>query len=604
MKWTSAPALRGGILTLAALSRRAAAQGPDIADFDWTSISPSSSLVYTPCYDTHRCARLSVPLDWLNSNSTDALATIAIIARPATVPESDPRFGGTIIVNPGGPGGSGVEFVLSTAELMQGIADASGTKHYEILSFDPRGTGRTTPSGDCFADEFARGNSVLELRALGPLDGGRPIVARQRALMGAYAEQCARAGQAAAGHNVRAYFSTASVARDMVEIVDKIDELRRIQNGTAAPARRDQPDATPRIQYWGVSYGTVLGNYFASMFPGRVGRMVLEGVVDAQDYHEGKWEKNLFDSQEALDYLWQTCFRAGPNCALYQPNDTSPDSIRRRFYAFLSDLDDAPASYVSESSSSIELLTRQDVTNTVLGALFLPLSGFPSIADVLAQAMRGDYAALYNSLGLPQSSSSCAPAPASAYTWGQDAMFSIACGDSVPQTNTTTAEFEAYVARLAADSPDFGPNWTRLRLACTRWRVRAAYDFAGPWTTPSADRGLVEGRPAAPLLFLSNRVDPGTPLVNAYAMAEGHPGSRVLVQNSTGHCTYHLPSRCRDDFLSRYFETGELPPEGEVCQPDCVPFQECLPTGLAARSLDAGAGWEPRRRKASLGGYY
>ncbi|KAK7946103.1 uncharacterized protein PG986_010424 [Apiospora aurea] len=173
---------------LLALSTTAvAASIPAISDFDWTTVTPSTSLNHTSCYDqTYNCAKLVVPLDWLSSESlpdnyqdgNTSVVTLAIIARPATVPDSDPRYGGTIIVNPGGPSGSGVGFMLRASELVQRTADingdgdeelgAGGGRHYEILSFDPRGVGLTEPRADCFGgDEFARGTAWWTDRGLG-----------------------------------------------------------------------------------------------------------------------------------------------------------------------------------------------------------------------------------------------------------------------------------------------------------------------------------------------------------------------------------------------------------------------------------------------------
>src|SRR5690242_3386769 len=77
-----------------------------LADFDWTKLEPSEELRYVPCYDGFQCARLAVPLDWKEPSAKDhAKAAIAILTLPATVDPSDPSFGGTIITNPGGPGG-------------------------------------------------------------------------------------------------------------------------------------------------------------------------------------------------------------------------------------------------------------------------------------------------------------------------------------------------------------------------------------------------------------------------------------------------------------------------------------------------------------------
>jgi pimeloyl-ACP methyl ester carboxylesterase len=259
----------------------------DPPSFDWSSIEPASELTYSPCYDGFKCARLVVPLDWLDPENGEK-ATIAIVTLPATVPESDPSFGGTIITNPGGPGGSGTAFQLSRGRQIQGIVD--GNKHYEIISFDPRGVAHSTPTSRCFGDEFTRATAAFQHRDMGSYDDGPAVIQRQFARSNGVGRLC--------NTTVHAFMSTASVCRDMVEMVDKIDERLQKTLAAAAPSierhsvsqavlasRSEKNNDVPRIQYYGFSYGTVLGNTFASMYPGRVGRMILDGVVDIDDYY-------------------------------------------------------------------------------------------------------------------------------------------------------------------------------------------------------------------------------------------------------------------------------------------------------------------------------
>ncbi|KAI2619567.1 TAP-like protein-domain-containing protein [Hypoxylon sp. NC1633] len=579
--------------------------------FDWASIQPYTSLNYTACYGIHKCAKLSVPLDWLSNStatSTD-LVSLAIITRPAVVAESDPAFGGTIIVNPGGPGASGVDFLLSQGEAIQDIAD--GNKHYEILSFDPRGVAYSEPRADCYNNNFARDITTLELRAMGSPDASVDAMRRQAALWGAFGTLCEQNAK------ILPFMSTSSVARDMLEIVDKIDELRK-QNGTAfnslgGPRRpQSQSDAdVPRIQYWGLSYGTVLGNYFASMFPGRVGRMMLEAVLDIHDYYEGTWSKNLQDSQKVLETLWSTCFEAGPTCALYKPTDNSPSDIRQRVNTFLASLDEAPAQHIT--GNAIDTITRNDVTAIIFSALYEPLQLFPALAGALDHAIDdANFTALYAGLSIPDPSSEVA----GEYTWAQDASAAVACGDAVSQAGLSMAAFMAYYDGLRAMAPDFAAAWAGARLGCRGWRVRPGFRFEGPWTTPgpipipsspsssssATDTADASGRPAAPILFLSSALDPVAPRANAVAMAAEHPGARVLVQNSAGHGTLSVPGRCRDGYVRRYFETGEMPPEGAVCEPDCAPFQECaLGAVKGRRGLGGGGLRVVRRRRTFLG---
>ncbi|KAK7946102.1 TAP-like protein-domain-containing protein [Apiospora aurea] len=395
------------------------------------------------------------------------------------------------------------------------------------------------------------------------------------------------------------FMSSSSVARDMVAIVDKLDELRKknlaastadtVRNGVEDEGQRrielrsaeDDTDAdpTPRIQYWGFSYGSALGNYFASMFPGRIGRVILEAVEDVNDYHSASWHVALQDTQHVLDHFWDTCFRAREVCALYRPSDPDAAVIRNRVRRFINALEAEPAPYVSPETSTFVAVTKHDVLDAILRPLYQPQHDFPALARLLAEAIQGNMTLLYSSLNqAPTHKDSCSnnSADPPAYTWGPDAMTAIACGDGEPQDNLTAVEFADYVSDLQRhQNADFAFLEAQVRLGCSGWRIRPKYRFDGPWTTPRADARLVPGKPAAPILFVSSRYDPVTPLANAVAMSRDHPGSRVLVQENAGHGSLFSPGRCRENHIKRYFATGEMPPEGAACEPDCQPFQEC-----------------------------
>jgi pimeloyl-ACP methyl ester carboxylesterase len=240
---------------------------------------------------------------------------------------------------------------------------------------------------------------------------------------------------------------------------------------------------------------------------------------------------------------------------------------------FMDSLEESPAPFLSQNT--VVSIDKQDVLGTIFQALYQPQREFPHLATVLSEAMAGNFTQLYEGLGSPKSINSCSSDTTHSYTWKNDAQRAIACGDGVSQANLTIPEFMEYLASLQRDSPDFGAPWTSIRIGCKGWLYRPKYSFSGPWVTPEADPNLVEGKPAAPLLFISSRYDPVTPLLNAHVASKEHPGSTVLVQENVGHGSIHSPGKCREDFVRKYFETGELPPEGTVCQPDCTPFQGC-----------------------------
>lgn len=259
------------------------------SDFDWASIQPSSDLEYFDCYKDYKCARLELPLDWKNISDPRSVV-VAMMKIPAMVPDNDPTFAGSVFTNPGGPGGSGVASLPRLGHHLQKILDKPGKKHYEIISFDPRGIGFTTPLADCFGgDTFVRYGAALETRGTLGLDSGIDSLRYNMAIQNANAERCKRVDEN--GESIFEYLSTPSVVRDMVEMLDKIEELRTREGKDKGPdeleLRKRSSEDVPRLQYVGFSYGTLLGNYFASMYPGRVHRMILDSVCDVTDYAHG-----------------------------------------------------------------------------------------------------------------------------------------------------------------------------------------------------------------------------------------------------------------------------------------------------------------------------
>jgi pimeloyl-ACP methyl ester carboxylesterase len=257
----------------------------------WKDVTPSRDLVYTDCYNSKlKCARLILPLNWLDSTNNHTVI-VSIVKLPAIVAEDDATFGGAIITNPGGPGEAGTEFIVDYGHRLRSVADKPGKRHYEIISFDPRGIGHSEPAANCFPDSMLdRVVSTFETRANGASYRGLDAVPYGLAMQEMYGRRCKEADSRLDG-GIFEYMSTASVARDVIELVDKIAEARAKNLVNDDPSRielrRRMAGDVNRVQYWGFSYGTVLGNVLASMFPERVGRIVLDGVVDAEDYVAG-----------------------------------------------------------------------------------------------------------------------------------------------------------------------------------------------------------------------------------------------------------------------------------------------------------------------------
>ncbi|OAA62379.1 Peptidase S33 tripeptidyl aminopeptidase-lik [Akanthomyces lecanii RCEF 1005] len=132
-----------------------------------------------------------------------------------------------------------------------------------------------------------------------------------------------------------------------------------------------------------------------------------------------------------------------------------------------------------------------------------------------------------------------------------------------------------YFQEQEKQSRVLGRYWPYTRLICSSWPVKANWRFTGPFTSPPADPSNKLGVPLAPILFLSNQLDPVTPLSSARRMSAGHPGSAIVVQNGIGHCALDsAPSDCTHALATEYMDTGEMP-EGEVtCEVNCGPWDK------------------------------
>lgn len=246
----------------------------------WSSLTPTENLNFTSCHGEYLCARLLLPLDYNNWPANNNTVAVAIVVLPAIVPHNDSSFGGTIFTNPGGPGGSGVDLVLHGGKQLRKIVD--DTKHYDILSFDPRAVGLTTPGAHCFLDEFAEDLFAVEEMSMGAVSYGGTALINRLAASKAHGLLCNATDVSGYkdGSNIRNHLGTASVARDMLEIAKQLEHAQAFENGENGSADAIYSDEV-KLQYWGISYGTHLGNTFASLFPRNVGRMILDGVMDS-----------------------------------------------------------------------------------------------------------------------------------------------------------------------------------------------------------------------------------------------------------------------------------------------------------------------------------
>lgn len=557
----------------------------DIYSAELTSVQivPQEQLDFHKCYDVFECAKLSVPLDYFTETYPNETVSIALVKLPAKVPVDDPRYGGPILLNPGGPGGPGAWFALLIAQNLRVVVDSGSdprtapddAKFFDLIGFDPRGIGLTEPQATCMPDQASSWSWAQRENEEGVIGSSDATLGRLWSMTQAYGASCKQITDAEDGPDIKEYMSTAIVARDMLEIAEKHAEYvaKTVTHLTAQKAGRragcHNTGYTPgeaKVQYWGFSYGTFLGSTFASMFPDRVGRLLLDGVVSSYDYTHALGNGSLTDNEKAMESFYTFCHHAGPSeCALAKENGTIVE-IKERFQGILESLYHNPLPI--NSPHGPEVLTWSDMKLTIFSSLYQPRLVFPIISELLAAVEAGGGAPLEELARVYHSTHvySC-PVNGSVPDRTLDdpyniAMQAILCGDSVDQSHVDKDDFAAYWQTMDSTFPTAGSTWSILKMRCAAWKLKASYNFAGPFG----------GKTSHPILFISNTADPVTPLRSGRIMHGLFPGSGLLVGDGAGHCSIAIPSICTLLHIRAYFQTGALPPLGAVCVPPPSPF--------------------------------
>jgi pimeloyl-ACP methyl ester carboxylesterase len=489
-----------------------------------------------------------------------------------------------------------VQSVRKAGHMLQSLVD--GEKNFDIISFDPRGVAFSTPSSHCFGDYLSDEIWELKKRMFGLLDTGPEAMKMQFAAERGRAALCAEAGSYDDGDgNIRAYMTTAYVARDMLEIVKKNKVVEDADSprghGTTHADRQQtvlQGNRKAQLQYIGVSYGTFLGNTFASMYPEHVGKMLLDGNVDAVDWGRKWFTTGLSDFEEGWSTFFERCFSVGKTCPLFRPSDTGPADIRSRVDSVLEQIKQDPIPLTSHGSS--ELITYSDIKLSIFSANYNPVPAFPALATVLnaIYTHNSTHTSLPARLVNPNPSISCFKNASSwpsqvQHSFSRDATFSTLCTDASSLASTPLSEFQSYFRNVSSQSPIAGPVLAEWKLPCMVWprSLESKWRFIGPFgTNDSANDDSTAG---SPILFLNNRLDPVCPIRNAHNMARKYKGSVVLEQDAVGHCALTAGlGPCVMGHVNRYFNQGALPEAGTVCPGGCRPFDE----GCAAVAEEGG----------------
>ncbi|KAF7922675.1 hypothetical protein EAE99_007252 [Botrytis elliptica] len=516
--------------------------------WSWESIKPNSELVWHQCFDEFDCARLEVPLDWLEPTNSSKVV-LAVLRKNAT---SKVDYKGPLFVNPGGPGGSGVGTVK---DFWKAIHITVGANH-DIIGFDPRGIGATTPSAHCW--HGPREERIWGIQKLGLVDSHPGMIYDLYAHQSVESKNC----EANLGDLSR-FLGTASVARDMLEILNKL--------------------GYEKLRYWGLSYGTVIGGTFAAMYPDKVERLVSDGNVNYSEWYNGTGIHYIEDTDKVMLAFFDLCHKAGPQkCALYA---STPIAIQERLEGIYIKLRKYPLQVFPTKNNTMELqslgitrpkvLTYSDVKNAVIYSLYQPLALFPHLAKALA-ALEADDGIPFLKMAIaqghiqPSFTCSCdSPDCEEESGWplkaigNGDAATYVKCGEGDADVDKDSLEVMIkYEDELRRKSPLSASVMFNIRLSCAGWKSRTKWNFVGPF----------EQNTSHPILFIGNSADNITPLGSAIYNSYFFPGSSVLVQNSYGHTSASCPSKCTAKHRLAYFQYGILQSNGTVCESDFIPF--------------------------------
>jgi pimeloyl-ACP methyl ester carboxylesterase len=441
--------------------------------------------------DEWQCATLKVPLDW--DKPEGETIGVALIRAEAT---GDDRIG-SLLFNFGGPGGSGVSMMPSYASTVSTLHE-----RYDLVSFDPRGVA---------ASEGVRCRDDEEIQAAEEKVDATPDTAAEEKAYFQDAADFGKGCQETAG-KLLSHVSTTDTARDM-------DLMRQVLGDE-------------KMHYFGISYGTELGGVYAHLFPQKVGRMILDAVVDPGADTVGHAKNQALGFQRALnDYLEST--------------GQDPAEGTREIADLLARIDAEP---LPTSSPDRKLTQTLAVTGIVL-----PLyskDGWPALTSALAAAEDGDGSELLALAdGYNERDAS------GHYGTTTHSQRVISCLDD--RQRPTPAQTKALLPEFEKISPVFGTflGWDTAGW-CHDWPVAGRHD------TPE-----VSAPGAPPILTVGNTGDPATPVEGARRMADelGKDVGVVLTWNGEGHGAYGSGSDCVDSAVDTYLLNGTPPKDGTVC---------------------------------------
>jgi pimeloyl-ACP methyl ester carboxylesterase len=475
-----------------------------------------------------QCATFKAPRDYRNPHA--GFVNIAVTRLPAT--DQANRIG-ALFVNYGGPGGTAVDRTQANGAARFG---PTITNNFDLVAFDPRGVGQSTPSIDCKANQETQGIYSKPFTTPENLDVGA-LIAKDKT----YIQQCISLNK-----EILPYVSTANVARDM-------DGIRAAMGDS-------------KLNYFGYSYGTFLGATYASLFPDNYRAIVLDGPVDANAYINNP-SAGLREQSAAFEVALGRFFQA---CAAFQSfcqfGGADPWAA---FDKLVSDASIVPIP-VPATSSDPRPVDGDDV----------------NAAAAIAMYSKRNWAALASALSLASTGDGSGIRSLADAFWGRndDGTFDPG-GDRYFTIGAVEQRYSPDIQTYL----DAGDNAWGI-FTHTFWNTGYSEVNYALWPIHARDafRGPFRASPTSPkVLVVATTYDPATPYRGARRLVKQLGNAELLTMVGDGHTAFPRNSACIDGAVLAQIVTLTLPPEGTVCQ-QATPFVPVPAPVAAAPAASAG----------------
>ena len=450
-----------------------------------------------------QCAKVTVPLDYSHPDGQ----TIEIAMKKHLATGSTRQ--GTLFMNPGGPGGSGVDSVgVMATTTFAGVQSA-----YDIIGFDPRGVGSSTAI-TCSSDAEAKA-----MEGVSPVDGaGAPVAFEKRGTVMSerFKQLEADCASRTKPTELLDHVDTVSVARDL-------DILRALSG--------DQ-----KLNYAGFSYGTYLGAHYAELFPANTGRMFLDGAQDPSLSFTELIKGQARGFERALRNYVAWC-QSGQSCPLSGDVDAGVQQIGDIFTS--ADQSPVPSSDVTRP------VTGDDMKQVVSVMLYSPETAWDTLNEAFGEVVNENNAWAFRSIADQLDAQPLA---------NTGALISVNCLDYRVEGDMAT--WKAQSEELQKISPRFASTFDGVELGCQAWGH-----------TGTQPPKALHAKGAAPILVIGTTGDPATPYEDAVALADQLDSGQLLTWEGNGHTAYASSGSgpCVTKAVDTYLLTGTMPKKGLTC---------------------------------------